>query len=480
MKKLIRLTPKQLTYMQADARIKAWVGNRGAGKSLLAGAIIQQAMAEMPRGKMILAGNTLQHLMNIEIPAIVEYLTTKAGFIEVTKQNQLGHFCIGKTPPKYFTKPFLSPESYGTVISFYNGFHIQLVSLYKRDAGRGITADCGILTEAATIDPQRFWSSLFPTVRGPEKKYYRHHIGNPKGYLTWYLFSNMPWDTQGEWLFTLEEMAQEKPKQYYYQESTIWDAECIYGREYIENIRYSLMKTDPLVWEIEYLNKRVGRIGSAFYSELTDKHVDDTTMYDYNQPIAISLDFGNTFNCMTVWQDITPYLVQIDELFIKGNVLIDKLVQDFTNQYQYHHTKVVEVYGDVNGNVTKYDELNTLLDRVIELLTNAGWQPNRCVTGTYNTDHALKQQRINRVLSEQEDGLPIIRFVSTGTYNTRASMKAANLTNKFRKDKSSETKQKHIPPERATHLSDTVDYIIYEKTKSYFDQTAGNGFGVKF
>ena len=90
MKKLIRLTPKQLTYMQANARIKAWVGNRGAGKSLLAGAIIQQAMAEMPRGKMILAGNTLQHLMNIEIPAIVEYLTTKAGFIEVTKQNQLG------------------------------------------------------------------------------------------------------------------------------------------------------------------------------------------------------------------------------------------------------------------------------------------------------------------------------------------------------------------------------------------------------
>lgn len=477
-KNKILLTPKQLQFMTAKAKNKAWVGNRGGGKSVLQGAIVQQAFRDMPRGKMILAGNKLQHLYNVEIPAIVEYLTQKGKFVEVTKTNPIGHFVVGATPPAYFKKPLLAPESYGTVISFCNGFHIQLVSLYKKDAGRGLTADCGILCEAATVDPLRFWSSLYPTVRGRENKYYVKGKGNPNAYLSWNLFSNMPWDTKGEWLFTLEEMAAEKPDQWYYQESTIWDAVCIYGKNYIEDLRYSYLKTNPLAWEIEYENKRVARQDSVFYSEMKEIHVVDETLYDYTKPLAISMDFNNNFNSLTVWQDFGYLLACIDELFIKGNALIDKLVFDFIKEYQYHHQKYVQLFGDANGNVTRFDEFSSLLDRVVVVLETAGWTVERCVSSPYNPDHALKQQRINKLFSEQDSALPIVRFEREGTYNTRASMKAANLTNKFRKDKSSEN-DRSIAPERATHLSDTVDYFLYEATKNKFENSISSGYGIR-
>lgn len=467
------ITPKQAAFLAAKQKMVVWIGGRGTGKTTIAGVRNYLIAQEMPRSNGIMVGATLQRLLTKELPPRTEFWKTQLGLVEVTKQQPRGHFIVGNRPPKYFAQPLRKPERYDNVISFINGSIIEMVGMRNIESSRGGNYDWGEVTEGTTINRDDFFRVLYPTVRGIKNKYHS------KYYLSWCFTSNMPWDAEGMWLPDLAEEATQNPADVFYQESTIYDAEQIYGIEYIDQLKERILKINPLIWSVEYMNKRIDKVQNAFYSALTSAHLyHEQNEYDmhYNAdaPLCISLDFNKDFNSMTVWQIHNRGLYCIKEFFTAGNHIIDDLIIKFSDHYRLQSNRAVYIYGDATGNYIPYDTVRTMFEGIAELLQQNHFHPELRTTYKQNPEHLLKQQRINKLLREETLDLPYVRINQTACPYTVKSLKNSPLTEKFKKDKTSE-KNPNILPENATHLSDTVDYFLYEETKACFDYNTPYG-----
>ena len=468
------ITPHQKAFLEAKQKIVVWIGGRGTGKTTIAGVRNYLMAQEMPRSNGIMIGSTLTRLLTKELPPRTEFWKKKLGLIEVTKQQPQGHFIVGQKPPKYFTMPDRKPESWETVVSFVNGSIIELVSMRAIENARGGNYDWGEVTEGTTIRRDDFFRVLYPTVRGMAHRYKSHY------YLSWCFTSNMPWDAAAMWLPDMSIEAKEKPSEIFYQESTIYDAEAIYGIEYIEQLKARINKINPLIWQVEYMNKRLDKVRNAFYSALNKIHFYNQAedgydpFYNPDEPLKLSFDFGKSFNSCTAWQSHDRLLACIKEFFVQGNQLIDDVVMHLLEFYALHSNRHCEIYGDATGNVIPYDENRTLFEYIQTVLQSNHFTTELKTQYKKNPEHLLKQQHINKLLREDDIRLPYVRINADACPYTIKSMKNSPLTEKFKKDKSSE-KNTHITPELATHLSDTADYFLFEYTRPYFDDYTSSG-----
>ena len=85
-------------------------------------------MEPMPRGKGFLSSSTYAQILTKTLPEM-QAIWERHGLIENF------HYVIGRRPPKAFVSPFKPPKKYENVITFGNGYTIELLSMDRPDLG---------------------------------------------------------------------------------------------------------------------------------------------------------------------------------------------------------------------------------------------------------------------------------------------------------------------------------------------------------
>ena len=268
-------------------------------------------------------------------------------------------------------------------------------------------------------------------------------------------------------------------------ESTVYDNELIYGAQKLADTKAGEL---PHVWAVEYMNERILKLPNSFYPAFSEKHIAFRNLIreeydpvsctwltsdyflDTRRPLETSWDFNAAFTSMIVCQERGNEFRVGDELFVKhGEVatnMIDGLVDKFLKQYSHWQCKEVLLHGDRNGNNKQVATNQTFYEQIAERLRKAGWQVTPMVTGL-DPDHQLKHKYINALLSE-EGNLPRLRINQHRCKYTIVSIQNSPITPDWKKDKSSERKLADHEQERATHLSDCFDNIVYRKYAHLF------------
>jgi hypothetical protein len=476
----VYVNEKQGAFLDAKQRYKDIIGGRGSGKTGLIGHHNIDKMKFLPRAKSGLAALTYNQLLNNSLPSM-ENIWRLSGLVEAKPElKELGHYIVCRKPPEYFAKPLQPPRNYTNVISFLNGFHIQLISMDRPDTVRGMSLDALDVDEKGWVKQDDFTKILSPLVRGNiyEFDHPLHHSNCG--------FSSMPWLSKQQWILDAEELSKKKPEKYFFIEATAEDNLAVLGPEYLIDAQERLPQ---IVYLVEYMNHRVKKVSSAFYPAFDDKvHLDDKTWdYDFDEgaglwlskvsdvrrdiPLEISYDFNAAFTSMVVCQEhkhgnSTEFRV-CDELFVEEATtnLVKDLTANFITAYKNHPVKDLFIYGDRNGN-NKQVTGQTFYEQITDMLRAAGFNPYLMVHGL-DTSMQNRYRLINDILSEKSAHMPIIRINASKCKYLPIALQLAPMKGEFEKDKSSERPGKGNDQKRATHLTDCLDNIVCPKYKHF-------------
>jgi hypothetical protein len=477
----IQRDPKNPTCGQAyQAGLRAtFQGARGSGKTNVLLRLIANSAFELPQALAGLAGKTYKQVQDIVLSQ-AKTVWLEEGLIEYnTRWKGFGHYVINTRPPAHWPKPHNVPRTYDNTITFCNGYTIIMVSGDRPETQRGLNLDQLFIDESATI-PVDFKKVLIPTVRANKYKY-ADTRPDRRGYnhpLHWLVcdFTSAPWLPEGKWIYQTKEKAKENPDRYYWIESTAFDNLEFLPGNFIESQREDLT---PHQFDVEIMNIPHNKIEGGFYSAFNAsihtydkiyKYVWNTTEnktdiarldYDPTKAIDISFDFNSRFTSMVVAQDFGEEYRVIDCFFVKTSTttLIHELMGQFHAKYGQHSKKKVTVYGDASGKVVPVDKSKSIYQQIEA--TFKGWTYNLKVRG-FNVRYKFRYKVINTLLLEQKPELPKLRISQDNCKPLIISIESAPIDSKYEKDKTSE-KRKNFPQEFATHLSDALDYLLYEK-----------------
>jgi hypothetical protein len=284
-------------------------------------------------------------------------------------------------------------------------------------------------------------------------------------------------------------------------------------------IRREYEKLNSMVFLIEIMNMIIDKVQDCYYAIDPDRHiyytadnldyiqgVADNTNFDFNQlaqhdsrydqdcnpdvELEISFDWGSSISVLCVSQesqyDFVTKLFQptdnfIKEFFVKpegSNVLIDALVDQFSDYYSCHHNKTLYYYKDKYGDQQRANSSQTYNQQAIDRLTAKGWDVVLREHKGQEPPHHQKFQLWGNILKENNPAYPRIRFNGNNCKYMLISLNNTEVIDKdgkFEKNKRSEVKKSNIPPEEATHFSDACDKKVWTKYGSLLSQS-GHSF----
>lgn len=508
-KKKIYVNPKQYQFLKAKQKTKTWIAGRGTGKTRVIAHTLKimvcgsKSMGIKPMtyklgkysygAKIFLLGSTYEQILTKFWPEIQDGLE-QHGLKEHINDTEPGHFVVCKKPPYWYSRPRKKPRSYENVITFWNGFTIELMSFDRENNRRGGSYDGMIMDEAALIDFEKYSQSIGSLVRGNVKEW-SHPLRFSK-----YLFTSRAWKQKGKWVENkMKALAAEHPDDYYYMESSAEDNKEVLGEQYFIDKQREF---SPLVYAIEILNKPVEKIPDGFYEFLDEEIHLYSPLYDmdYEQDkwniksekdvnpsieIDISFDFNAAFTSATVWQEHLPgkndgksgfdssqWELRLLRNFYVKYTLVDELVEKICNHYKEHPTKIANIYGGADGH-TKWAAISefTYYEIIKNRMQERGWNVMiRADVNYSDIEHKLKHLTLNSVLKENDPSLPCIRINEEHAKEAFISMSQAPIKGDFKKDKKSEKEKNSdgqfiTEQQYATHLSDTIDNYVFPKTK---------------
>lgn len=482
-RKNIYVNQKQAALLRSRQRRKAFLGGRGSGKTTVGGYHSADCTSALPRARIGLLGLTYNQIQSIFLPPMIHAWDTR-GFIEHLDDRRPGHYVIGKKPPDYWAQPYQRVTYFENQITFFNGFTISMLSFDRSDRNRGGNYDGMIVDEAALINKDRYDKEIKPMLRGniykfPDNPYHHSEL----------LLSSQSWTSSGDWFPDLEFEAAAHPDEVFFVEGNAYDNIDVLGAQYIRSLQRDLPLT---IFQVEVLNQRRKKLPNSFYDEFSDdKHCyfntfgydytesgllitkSDATDYDPALPLEISFDFNAAFNSCIVGQEgrrgQRMEARVINNFWVKNKTFIP-LVDQVAAYYKGHKNKVL-IWGDRNGNNKQANSEQTYYEQIQKQFKDAGFVTELMVKDRLDPYHALKHHVINVLLSENETTLPVIRLNQNKCKATITSIQAAPVLPGFEKDKSSE-KDKFLPQEKATHLSDCFDNWIYPKYRHLIESTA--------
>jgi len=282
----------------------------------------------------------------------------------------------------------------------------------------------------------------------------------------------------------------------------------------IENLGMSYIvreydKQSLLTFMIEILNWIIDRVEDCYYSIDTQRHVyfdatndayiksvAENTNYDFSKlekhdsrfdldcdpkaRLEVCPDWGAKIALFTVGQErnfnfvsklVEPVDCVINELFVKpdesSGVMIDDLVDQFCEYYQYHVKKEVVYFRDRYGdhrqpNAKKSKPYN---EQAIDRFKRNGWNVIQNVHKGMEPPQHEKYLLWLNILKGDGRLYPKVIFNGKKCKYTLISMSNTSVrevNNKFEKDKRSENR-KSVLPEEATHFGDAVDKRIWTK-----------------
>jgi hypothetical protein len=484
----VYVNDKQRQFLSATQKRRTFVGGRGSGKTSVAGHQTRMEMNYLPRAKVFLAGLTYTQLSSNTLPSMEDSWRAH-GLREYNPKSGFGHYIIGKRPPDDWLKPYQPPRKYENVVSFINGYTIQMLSLDRAELARGGNYDCGHIDESALVKEEHVNKILRPMIRGniyrfPDSPYHQ----------TFCDYTSVPWLPSGQWVFNTEDLAKSDPKEYFFLESTAYDNVTVLGEKYLRNLRDGMSQ---LEWDIEVMNMRLTKLPNSFYPNLSEeKHgVWKTFTYEFDdetgktiptdsdrdskRPLEASFDFNAAFTSLTLHQEHGNEFRTLDCLWVKqaATNVLEGLVTKFCDAYEHvQQCKHLVIWGDRNGNNKQVNSGKTFYETIAEKLAERGWTSEVMVHGL-DPDHRLKHIAINELLAETNPRLPVMRINRNKCKFLIISMQQSPINPDWTKNKNSE--RQNIPQERATHLSDCFDNIVYRKYGHLFGQ-ADTPYRVRF
>ncbi|GAB3790129.1 hypothetical protein GCM10028818_59790 [Spirosoma horti] len=472
----LEVNEKQAIFLNAVTthkyEVAAMVGGRGSGKSVTLGDFLMYAVEELPRARCGWGVKTVAKAKS-KLTAGIKAAWLRWGIVEYDFKTGLGCFCLWREPPAHFERPYQSPDNWENCISFPNGFVIEMESFkLSADENRGSNFDLYVIDEGLNF--KKAWLKVvLPTLRA--------NVGKFDSCLHQMLavFSSPPWTPEGAWIHEIEDLSKKEPKNYFYLEVMTKDNQAFLPPNYIPRLRKQLTR---LEFQVEVEGKRISKLPNGFYPsfQYTLHAVKDETdieeleatvyngepFYDSNQELEVSLDFNAHFTSCTIWQSEEGLSRQVDNLFVKesdeGLTMAQTLAARFKVEYFNHRKKNVTLTGDRNGKNKSAGSTDSMFDQVAKLLRPEGWLVTVSPLN-YNPPHKDKFVLINDVLSERDPSLFRVRIDGNKCKATIISIENSPLKSDYSKDKGSESSG--MEQERATHLSDTVDYYIIWKRK---------------
>ena len=470
----IYLNDKQLQFVYAEQKDRTWIGGRGTGKSYCIGASLRQKMSDLPRSKGFLSSTTYNQILTKTLPPIEEFWKS-CGLKEWRSVEEPGHYVIGRRPPKHWITPYSIPRKYQNIISFQNGFTIELLSMDRADLARGGSFDYGEIDEALLVPQEHINKVLLPTLRGRRHKFshWSHHQFSK--------YTSRPWKAEGMYLNDYEDKAKAYPKDYFYLESTAYDNIEVLGEATIKRMEQEM---DYLVFQIEILNKKSGLSTHGFYPKFDDSYHTYQPTYIYGEGergitvlgssdrdrtshLDISFDFGGWFKCCTVWQEEgnTEYMRDRFSKTQRGTPM--DLVDDICMKYADQDNKYVRIWGEPRGHDT--GDGGTMYDKIKNRFLANGWSPKVMASAGSTDLHEVRYDFVNEVFSEDNPRYPRIRINQETCKDVIIAINNTEVTADFKKDKKNE-KNRSFNQEHSTHYTDTIDYYIMQK-HGYLRQT---------
>ena len=483
----ITVNEKQADFLEAilynlerdGVKVAGMVGGRGGGKSKLLADTVKIMQEELPRAKGQFACITVTAAKRSLTPGLKETWCDEErwGMKPYDFSTGDGDFVLWREPPKEWDRPYQVPDDWKNCISFPNGFVIELCG-YKLDptSHRGRNDDF-LLIDEGLLFKEEWLKIAFPCVRANKLKFQSN--------LHWLIafFSSPPYGATGQWMYKYEKLAKENPRKYYFTFIKTADNQVFLPHDYIDNLKKSLTK---LEFDVEVLGKRLTRPEKDFYPAfIRGVHTTDDNNYNADKVLELSIDFNAHFTSLTAWQQEGRQCDCVKDVFVKvpeeGFNMTQTLAKKFVNTYKEHRKKVVYLTGDRNGQNKsaqakfKNGRMQSLFDEFAEVLIQAGWKVY-IVPLTFNPEGHEKHQLIHGIFLENNLKELYIRFNTIEAASTIVSIESAPIYADYSKDKRSETSG--IDQERATHLSDTVDYyIIYKKKNAVYHSQS---FGISF
>lgn len=477
----------QRDYMLASQDFAMLLCGRGSGKTTAIGIKHRKRAAKLPQAKFFLSSSTYKQILNSSLP-VMEEIWKKTGLMEYDWKSQRGHYVIGQKPPSHFLKPFKAPRHYEHVITFYNGYTIELLSMDRPSPNRGGSFDGGDLDEACLVKREYIEQVMIPMIRGNKDRY---GYDNPL-HGKFAAFTSMPWLSTGQWVLDYEAKAKEDPKSFLWLEAT---AECnlkAVGYDYFEKMQKFLT---PEVFNVEVRNQRRISGEIQFYYNFDDrKHVYkpsisykedpagrgiiDDAMSDYNnnQVLDMSFDLSGRFLCALIFQQthdrkdstrITENM--IDSFYMYKGSSIDQLIDNICFKYSGHRLKYVRMYGEPHAHDASAHG-RTLFEKAADKFISHGWRCDNMVAISQADSHAKRFVQMNEMLAETHNK-PKLRINQDTCKAPILSIQFTERTHDGKKDKSKERDDK-FDQKLAPHFTDALDYYF---TQKYFTKPLGTG-----
>lgn len=451
---------------------------RGTGKTTVLAALARRIVRDMPRGAYQWEVPTYQKFLTEIIPAFIHGLEMQGLYKDL-------HYFIGRRPPARWgwPEPYKPPARYDNFIFFWNGFGINLISQDVAGAGRGLSTDGRIVSEAVMLNPRKLDEESGPSLRGSNVR----ELGNRRFFDFRVMESSTPLTPSGAWFVERANLAIESPHLHRFIR-----ANCV------ENIKLGWLKpnyldegrrttADQTTFEAEYLNIRPNLSQGGFYYLLSEqRHTYTAFEYerkytpdaigvrpdctgdadcDPNEPLIIGMDFGAAINCIVVAQRKGDEFRVLKNFFVKAaeGMTQDDVCAQFCDYYAPHPNKTLMIFHDASGNAGTG---NTKVSRGVQaqqFFAARGWRAQRFSLGGTNPLHTEKYRLWEKILDEKIPHLPRFRINRANAKETFVSMNRAQVRQSPSGIKKWKGQERHDNPSRelATDLSDALDYAVY-------------------
>lgn len=449
------MNPMQLEVALLNPRDAVIVAGRGTGKGRVQAIRLLNAVQAMPRStSAFVAPNTIRALTNI-LPSITMHW-------EEWGYKRGVHWVIGRRPlyDRWgWERPLIEPMNFETVISFYNGSIIQIISQDRVGTSNSKSFDYVAVDEAKFIKFDRLKDETFQANRGQQREFghcFLHHGMT--------ITSDMPITKAGSWFLNYEDkmdtevigailgLLEERRKlqlrlqaegaaapQYLDKEirainrqlatlrrhalffntySTLTNIEVL-GEAYIRQMKRDL---PPLIFYTSILCRRIRQLKDGFYSSMRERHLYTAANFHYldsldyqfraltkkdcridadirtDLPLCIAFDFNRNINWLVVGQadEDLGRMNTVKAFWVKYERKLPELVQDFCDYYASLTRREVVFYYDSTALGSNYAVNDEDFRRVVEqVLLKNKWHVSSVYIGN-PMPHGEKHLLINQ------------------------------------------------------------------------------------
>lgn len=488
------MNPMQRDVLMLNPRDAVIVAGRGTGKGRLQAYRLLNAVQAMPGCTCaFVAPNAIRALTNI-LPSITMHW-------EEWGYKRGVHWVIGRKPlyDKWnWGRPLIEPLAFETVISFYNGSLIQIISQDRVGTSNSKSFDYVAVDEAKFIKFDRLKDETFQANRGQQREFgqcFLHHGMT--------VTSDMPITKAGSWFLNYEDkmdrevigaiitLMNEKHALsqriktegaaapaylekyiraigrdlatlrrhalFFNTYSTLTNMEVL-GEAYIRQMKRDL---PPLVFYTSILCKRIKQLKDGFYSSMKERHLYTAANFNYldaldyqfrdltkktcridadireDLPLCIAFDFNRNINWLVVGQadEDLARMNTVKAFWVKYERKLPELVQDFCDYYASLPRKEVVFYYDSTALGSNYAVNDEDFRCVVEqVLAKNKWGVRSVYIGN-PMNHGEKHLLINQGFAGQKRLTPF--FNEENCQDLLVSIQTAGVYN-GKKDKRGE------------------------------------------